>query len=83
MTSRERVTVVLNLCEPDRVPVFELAINAPAASEIMGREMRVGIGGRMMGPGFGAFSQRQGTPAALVVLFLAFPAVTKELKTSR
>lgn len=32
---------------PDRVPVFELMINQPPAEKIMGRDMLVGIGGRV------------------------------------
>jgi hypothetical protein len=33
--------------EPDHVPVFEIGFNSPAASEILGREAWVGIGGHV------------------------------------
>lgn len=49
MNSKERVRAALAHREPDRVPVFELTINSPAASEIMGRQMYVGFGGWLAG----------------------------------
>ncbi|MBI5117062.1 hypothetical protein HZA56_11365 [Candidatus Poribacteria bacterium] len=45
MNSKERVRVAVAHREPDRVPVFELSINSPVASDIMGRQMYVGFGG--------------------------------------
>ena len=45
MTPKERVQTAIAHAEPDRVPVFELTINSPVASEIMGRRMYVGYGG--------------------------------------
>jgi len=65
--SKERVQTTLALHEPDRVPIFELAINSPVASEIMGRGMLVGIGGRMMGPVRHDYSQQPGGLAALTL----------------
>lgn len=47
MTSLERVRRTFSHREPDRVPVFEIGFNSPAASEILGREAWVGIGGRI------------------------------------
>jgi len=47
MTSRERVQMTFSHREPDRVPVFEIGFNSPPASEILGREAWVGIGGRV------------------------------------
>ena len=64
---KERVQTSVSLREPDRVPVFELVINSPAASEIMGREMMVGIGGRMMGPVRYDYAHRPGGLAALTL----------------
>jgi hypothetical protein len=52
MDSRERVKKAIAHEEPDRVPVFELTINAPVASEIMGREMFVGFGGGLVAKAF-------------------------------
>jgi len=49
MNSKERVRRAIAHIEPDRVPVFELTINSPAASDIMGRQMYVGFGGRLCG----------------------------------
>jgi len=45
MNARERVQTAFRHEEPDRVPVFELDINAPVASEILGRQVHVGYGG--------------------------------------
>jgi len=47
MIPKKRVQYSIAHREPDRVPVFELLINAPVASEIMGLDMMVGIGGRL------------------------------------
>jgi uroporphyrinogen-III decarboxylase len=47
MTSKERVRKTFSHQEPDRVPVFEIGFNSPAASEILGREAWVGIGGHI------------------------------------
>ncbi|MEK6570815.1 MAG: uroporphyrinogen decarboxylase family protein, partial [Bacteroidota bacterium] len=47
MTSLERVRLTFAHKEPDRVPIFEIGINSPAASEILGREAWVGIGGHI------------------------------------
>jgi uroporphyrinogen decarboxylase len=44
MNSKERVKTAFAHREPDRVPVFELLINSPVASEIMGRRMYTGGG---------------------------------------
>jgi len=38
---KERVLAALHLEEPDTIPVFELAINAPVAKEILGRPIQV------------------------------------------
>ena len=45
MKARERVKTAFRHEEPDRVPIFELDINAPAASEILGRQVHIGYGG--------------------------------------
>lgn len=50
MNSRQRTQTTFAHREPDRVPVFELDINSPPATDIMGREMMVGIGGYVYGP---------------------------------
>ncbi|UCD57040.1 MAG: hypothetical protein JSV16_14690 [Candidatus Hydrogenedentota bacterium] len=52
MTARERVRTAVSHREPDRVPVFELTINSPTASDIMGRQMYVGFGGWLVGKVF-------------------------------
>jgi len=36
-SSRERALAAINLEEPDRTPIFELLINAPIASKVLGR----------------------------------------------
>jgi len=41
MDSRDRVLCALHLEEPDRVPVYELAINAPVGKHVLGRMPRV------------------------------------------
>jgi len=41
MDSRDRVLCSLHLEEPDRVPIYELAINAPVGKTILGRTPRV------------------------------------------
>ena len=38
---KERVLAALHLEEPDVIPIFELAINAPVCKEILGRPIRV------------------------------------------
>ncbi len=45
MNSKERVKKAFDHEEPDRVPIFEAEINAPVASEILGRPACVGYGG--------------------------------------
>ncbi len=52
MNSTERVRAAVAHREPDRVPVFELSINSPVASDIMGRQMYVGFGGWLVGKVF-------------------------------
>ena len=47
MNSKERVKTVFRHQEPDRVPVTELYVNSPAASEILGREALTGWGGKV------------------------------------
>lgn len=49
MNPKERVRRAIAHAEPDRVPVFELTINSPVASDIMGRQMYVGFGGWLVG----------------------------------
>jgi uroporphyrinogen decarboxylase len=44
MNSKERVITALNLEEPDRVPMFELAINGPVMEQVLGRPCFSGIG---------------------------------------
>lgn len=48
MTSKERVHLAFSHKEPDRIPVFEIGFNSPAASEILGRDAWVGIGGHVL-----------------------------------
>jgi len=67
LSPRERVSLALAHREPDRVPVFELLINAPVASEIMGREMLVGVGGRILGPVRCDYAHRPGGLAELTL----------------
>ncbi|GAB4336155.1 MAG: hypothetical protein Kow0099_08970 [Candidatus Abyssubacteria bacterium] len=55
MTPKERVTTSVSHREPDRVPVFELTINSPVASDIMGRQMYVGFGGWLCGKVFSEY----------------------------
>ena len=45
MNSKERVRTTFQHKEPDRVPVFELVINSPVASKILGREAYTGGSG--------------------------------------
>ncbi|HOV68815.1 MAG TPA: hypothetical protein PLZ84_00650, partial [Clostridia bacterium] len=45
MTSKERVKLAFQHKEPDRVPVSELYINSPVASEILGRTAYTGWSG--------------------------------------
>jgi hypothetical protein len=52
MTPKERVLATIAHKEPDRVPIFELSINSPVASDIMGRQMFVGYGGWLVGKVF-------------------------------
>jgi hypothetical protein len=58
MTSKDRVKATFAHEEPDRVPVFELCINQPVAEAIMGREMLVGIGARLLGPIFYEYARK-------------------------
>jgi len=48
MNSGERVHLTFAHQEPDRLPVFEIGFNSPAASEILGRDAWVGIGGHVL-----------------------------------
>jgi hypothetical protein len=48
MTSKERVVNAFRHREPDRVPLFEIEINSPQASELLGREALTGYGGWAM-----------------------------------
>jgi hypothetical protein len=52
MNPKERVRTAVAHREPDRVPVFELTINSPVASDVMGRQMYVGFGGWLVGKTF-------------------------------
>lgn len=45
MTSKERVLMALRRQEPDRIPKFELCVNSPVGSKVLGREAWVGTGG--------------------------------------
>jgi len=45
MNSKERVKKAFAHKEPDRIPVFELCVNSPQGSKILGREALVGTGG--------------------------------------
>lgn len=45
LNSKERVHIAFRHEEPDRVPVSELYINSPVASEVLGREAWTGWGG--------------------------------------
>jgi len=45
MNSKERVKIAFDHEEADRVPIFEVDINSPVASEILGRPTSVGYGG--------------------------------------
>jgi len=45
MNSKQRVKIAFEHREPDRVPVTELYINGPVASDVLGREAWVGWGG--------------------------------------
>ncbi len=47
MNSKERVRTTFQHREPDRVPVTELYINSPAASDILGRQALTGWGGKV------------------------------------
>jgi hypothetical protein len=47
MNSKERVLTAFKHEEPDRVPVTELYINSPVASDIIGREAWTGWGGHI------------------------------------
>lgn len=44
MNSKERIISSLNLEEPDRVPIFELAINGPIMEQVLNRPCFSGIG---------------------------------------
>lgn len=47
MNSKERVRIAFSHHEPDRVPVSELYINSPVASQILGRTAYTGWSGRI------------------------------------
>lgn len=47
MTGKERVKIAFQHREADRVPVTELYINGPVASDILGRDAWTGWGGRV------------------------------------
>jgi hypothetical protein len=49
MKSKERVQLAFDHQEPDRVPVFELTIDNPTASRVLGRDTLCGFGGRVRG----------------------------------
>lgn len=49
MNSKERVKRAFAHQEPDRVPIFELTIDNPTASHILGRETLCGFGGMARG----------------------------------
>ena len=49
MNSKERVRLAFNHQEPDRVPLFELTIDNPTASFVLGREAICGFGGQVRG----------------------------------
>ncbi|MCR4439320.1 MAG: uroporphyrinogen decarboxylase family protein [bacterium] len=49
MTSKERVLKALRHEEPDRIPKFELCVNSPVGSKVLGRDALVGTGGYVMG----------------------------------
>lgn len=49
MNSKERVKLAFAHQEPDRVPVFELSIDNPTASHVLGRPTLCGFGGRVRG----------------------------------
>ncbi len=69
MESRQRVQTAIAHKEPDRVPVFELTINSPAASEIMGRQMYVGFGGWLFGKIFSEWAMEDRTLELTVKIF--------------
>jgi hypothetical protein len=49
LTSKERVLKALNHEEADRIPKFELCVNSPVGSKVLGRDAWVGTGGYVMG----------------------------------
>lgn len=49
MNSKERVKLAFKHQEPDRVPLFELTIDNPTASHVLGRPTLCGFGGRVRG----------------------------------
>jgi hypothetical protein len=49
MNSKERVKLAFAHQEPDRVPIFELAIDNPTASHVLGRPTLCGFGGEVRG----------------------------------
>ncbi|MGQ9560105.1 MAG: uroporphyrinogen decarboxylase family protein [Candidatus Oleimicrobiaceae bacterium] len=49
MTSKQRVLSALEHREADRIPKFELCVNSPVGSKVLGREAWVGTGGYVMG----------------------------------
>jgi hypothetical protein len=49
MNGKERVKLAFAHREPDRVPIFELTIDNPTASHVLGRPTLCGFGGRARG----------------------------------
>ncbi len=49
MNGKERVKLAFAHCEADRVPVFELTIDNPTASHVLGRPTLCGFGGHARG----------------------------------
>ncbi len=49
MNSKERVKLAFEHREADRVPIFELTIDNPTASQVLGRPTLCGFGGRARG----------------------------------
>jgi hypothetical protein len=69
MNPKERVRSAIAHTEPDRVPVFELTINSPVASDIMGRQMYVGFGGWLAGKTFSEYLMEQRAPELMLKIF--------------
>ncbi|RJP75565.1 MAG: hypothetical protein C4532_00265 [Candidatus Abyssobacteria bacterium SURF_17] len=69
MTSKERVRTAVAHRESDRIPVFELSINSPVASDIMGRQMYVGYGGWLVGKMFSEYMMEERTLELVMRIF--------------